>query len=57
MTQEAGYDVREHYVKYEYRVSMRDGVRLLTSVFVPRDASASKVYPILLFRWQIAEQQ
>jgi len=50
MTQEAGYDVREHYVKYEHRVAMRDGVRLLTAVFVPRDASASKVYPILLFR-------
>ena len=50
MTQDAGYDVREHYVKYEHRVEMRDGVRLLTSVLVPRDASATKPYPILLFR-------
>src|SRR5438046_3048671 len=24
----AGYDVREHYTKYEYRIPMRDGVRL-----------------------------
>jgi putative CocE/NonD family hydrolase len=45
-----GYDVREHYVKYEYRVAMRDGVRLLTTVLVPRDASGSKPYPFLLFR-------
>jgi uncharacterized protein len=50
MTEGAGYDLREHYVKYEYRVAMRDGVRLLTAVLVPRDASASKPYPILLFR-------
>jgi putative CocE/NonD family hydrolase len=50
MTEGAGYDVREHYVKYEYRVAMRDGVRLLTTVLVPRDASASKPYPFLLFR-------
>jgi putative CocE/NonD family hydrolase len=50
MTEGAGYDVREHYVKYEYRVAMRDGVRLLTSVLVPRDAAATKTYPIMLFR-------
>ena len=50
MTEGPGYDVREQYVKYEYRVAMRDGVRLLTAVLVPRDASASKPYPILLFR-------
>ena len=50
MTEGAGYDVRQRYVKYEYRVAMRDGVRLLTSVLVPRDASATKPYPILLFR-------
>ena len=50
MTEGAGYDVRERYVKYEYRVAMRDGVRLLTAVLVPRDASTSKPYPILLFR-------
>jgi putative CocE/NonD family hydrolase len=50
MTEGVGYDVREHYVKYEYRVAMRDGVRLLTTVLVPRDASGSKPYPFLLFR-------
>ena len=45
-----GFDVREHYLKSEYRVPMRDGVRLLTAVFVPKDASETKRYPFLLFR-------
>lgn len=28
--------VREKYSKYEYRIPMRDGVKLFTSVYVPR---------------------
>jgi uncharacterized protein len=40
--------VREHYTKYEYNVPMRDGVRLFTAVYVPKDNS--KRYPILLSR-------
>ncbi len=40
--------LREHYTKYEYRVPMRDGVHLFTSVYVPKDRSRS--YPILLTR-------
>src|ERR1700693_2518408 len=44
----AGWDVREHYTKYEYRIPMRDGVRLFTSVLVPKDTSVT--YPILLTR-------
>jgi putative CocE/NonD family hydrolase len=43
-------EVRARYTKYEYRVPMRDGVRLFTSVYVPKDASASKRYPILMTR-------
>jgi len=42
------YDAREHYTKYEYRVPMRDGVRLFTSVLVPKDTSTT--YPLLLVR-------
>src|SRR5947208_1735231 len=42
------YDVREHYTKYEHRVPMRDGVRLFTSVLVPKNTSTT--YPILLTR-------
>src|ERR1700757_4377522 len=31
--------VKSHYTKYEYRIPMRDGVRLFTSVYVPKDQS------------------
>ena len=40
--------VREHYTKFEYRIPMRDGVRLFTAVYVPKDTS--RTYPILLTR-------
>lgn len=40
--------VQAHYTKYEYRIPMRDGVRLFTAVYVPKDASQS--YPFLLMR-------
>jgi len=42
------FNVREHYTKYEYRIPMRDDVRLFTSVYVPKDASNS--YPFLVDR-------
>ena len=43
--------VRENYTKYEYRIPMRDGVKLFTSIYVPKDAvTDSKTYPILLQR-------
>src|SRR2546430_13325295 len=35
----AGEYVKAHYTKYEYRIPMRDGVRLFTSVYVPKDQS------------------
>jgi uncharacterized protein len=41
---------RSHYTKYEYRIPMRDGIRLFTAVYVPNDASAKKRYPFLLNR-------
>src|SRR6476646_1062680 len=40
--------VKAHYTKYEYRIPMRDGKRLFTSVYVPKDAS--QPYPILISR-------
>ena len=40
--------VREHYLKHEYRIPMRDGARLFTSVYMPRDLS--QAYPFLMFR-------
>jgi uncharacterized protein len=42
------FDIKEHYTKYEFRIPMRDGVRLFTSVYVPKDASRS--YPFLIDR-------
>src|SRR5688572_15758823 len=38
----------EHYTKYEHRIVMRDGVRLFTRVYVPKDDSQR--WPILLTR-------
>jgi putative CocE/NonD family hydrolase len=38
----------EHYTKYEHRIPMRDGVRLFTRVYVPKDDSTNS--PILLTR-------
>jgi putative CocE/NonD family hydrolase len=42
--------IRSHYTKFEYRIPMRDGVRLFTSVYVPNDATANKRYPVILMR-------
>ena len=39
---------REHYTKYEYRIPMRDGVHLFTTVYVPKDSTRS--YPFLMER-------
>jgi uncharacterized protein len=36
------------YVKHEYRIPMRDGVKLFTQIYVPRDGS--KTYPFLVQR-------
>lgn len=38
----------EHYTKFEYRIPMRDGVRLFTRVYVPKEDS--QPWPILLTR-------
>ncbi|MDT5294145.1 MAG: uncharacterized protein QOJ76_1025 [Acidobacteriota bacterium] len=40
--------VRARYTKYEYMIPMRDGVRLFSAVYVPKDASQK--YPFLLTR-------
>ena len=43
--------VRENYSKFEYRIPMRDGVKLFTSVYIPKDAfTDNKTYPIMLQR-------
>jgi putative CocE/NonD family hydrolase len=40
--------VKNNYDKFEYRIPMRDGVKLFTSVYVPKDKS--KPYPFLINR-------
>ena len=40
--------VRSTYTKYEYMIPMRDGARLFTAVYTPKDASQR--YPILITR-------
>jgi hypothetical protein len=41
--------VRSHYTKYEFRIPMRDGKRLFTAVYVPKDAAGGP-YPFLMDR-------
>ena len=40
--------VRARYTKYEYLIPMRDGVRLFTSIYVPKEQAQK--YPFLLTR-------
>jgi putative CocE/NonD family hydrolase len=39
---------RAHYIKHEYRIPMRDGIKLFTVVYVPKDAG--QAYPIMMQR-------
>ena len=45
--QETNY-VKENYEKAEYQIEMRDGIKLYTIVYSPKDQSES--YPILMQR-------
>jgi putative CocE/NonD family hydrolase len=40
--------IKDNYQKYEYQIPMRDGKKLFTSVYVPKDQS--KKYPIMMDR-------
>jgi putative CocE/NonD family hydrolase len=45
--------VKSHYTKYEYRIPMRDGKRLFTAVYVPKQsafASDAGPYPFMMDR-------
>ncbi|HLF83267.1 MAG TPA: CocE/NonD family hydrolase [Blastocatellia bacterium] len=42
------FDVKANYAKSEHMIAMRDGVKLFTAVYSPKDASQK--YPILLNR-------
>ncbi len=42
--------VRATYQKAEYQIPMRDGKKLFTIVYTPKDASATNTYPIMMQR-------
>jgi hypothetical protein len=42
------FNIGANYTKYEYTIPMRDGVKLFTSVYVPKDSTQK--YPIMLNR-------
>ena len=44
----APYDVKANYTKTEYHVAMRDGVKLFTTVYAPKDTN--RAYPFLMQR-------
>ncbi|WNC70887.1 CocE/NonD family hydrolase [Thalassotalea psychrophila] len=40
--------IRANYTKFEYKIEVRDGIKLFTAVYVPNDTS--KEYPMLMVR-------
>ncbi len=42
--------VRQHYRKLDRQITMRDGVKLYTVLYVPRDAGPGRRYPFLMTR-------
>jgi putative CocE/NonD family hydrolase len=43
--------IRENYTKFDYLIPMRDGVKLFTSVYIPKDVfSDNATYPMMMQR-------
>jgi putative CocE/NonD family hydrolase len=42
--------VKEHFTKKEVYITMRDGKKLFTAIYIPKDASAKNKYPIMMQR-------
>ncbi|MDB5241363.1 MAG: X-Pro dipeptidyl-peptidase [Spirosoma sp.] len=42
--------IRDNFQKFEYKIPMRDGTKLHTAVYVPKEASASNKFPFLMQR-------
>ncbi|OKS87765.1 CocE/NonD family hydrolase [Mucilaginibacter polytrichastri] len=49
-TSPASTYAKENYTKKEVYITMRDGIKLFTSIYTPKDASAQKKYPIVMQR-------
>ena len=43
-------DIEKNYTKQEVSIPMRDGTKLFTSIYTPKDISATNKYPILMQR-------
>ncbi|MCJ8209372.1 CocE/NonD family hydrolase [Mucilaginibacter sp. RS28] len=48
--QTPGDYAKEHYTKKEVYITMRDGIKLFTAIYTPKDASKSKKYPMVMQR-------
>lgn len=48
VSEETTFDVKEHYTKKEVSIPMRDGIKLHTTIYSPKDTS--KTYPIVMQR-------
>lgn len=46
--QAQNYNPKNHYIKREVYIPMRDGIKLFTAIYMPKDSS--KKYPVLLNR-------
>src|SRR5450759_353918 len=42
--------IRANYTKHIYRIAMRDGVKLHTIVYMPKDAAPDRSYPMIMER-------
>ena len=42
--------VKEHFNKKELYITMRDGIKLFTAIYTPKDASKDKPYPVIMQR-------
>ncbi|MBS1789324.1 MAG: CocE/NonD family hydrolase [Acidobacteria bacterium] len=48
LSAQGNFSIKDHYTKHEYQIAMRDGVKLFTSVYVPKDTSQK--YPMIMQR-------
>jgi putative CocE/NonD family hydrolase len=42
--------IKENYTKHIHRIPMTDGTKLYTHVYIPKDASPNKKYPMVMMR-------
>ncbi len=50
LAQQDSVFVHENFTKQEVYITMRDGVRLFTSIYIPKDISSENPYPFLIHR-------